>query len=154
VEVNPLRSATPAHDVAPDTELRTAVLLHQGRMFAATRSHQEETKRLMDEQGRLREEQSKKDASREAMVALMKENQILRDVKHQKHISEMETDRAVVARNETVPVPAQICRTFFAAPSAASSIVVSNSSLEMSPIGKANSEVFSSLNFTSSFALR
>jgi hypothetical protein len=83
VEVNPLPSATPVRDVAPDAELRTAVLLHQGRMFAATRSHQEETKRLLGEQGRLREEQSRKDASREAMVALMKKNQILRDDSHQ-----------------------------------------------------------------------
>jgi hypothetical protein len=99
VEVNPLQSATPARDVAPDAELRVAVILRQGGMLAATRSHQEETKRLMDEQGRLREEQSRKDASREAMVARMKENQILRDANRQKQIAKMEADRAVVARN-------------------------------------------------------
>jgi hypothetical protein len=65
----------------------------------------------------------------------------------------MEADCVVVARNETVPMPAQNSSTFFSALSAASSVVVSNSSLEMSPIGRVNPEVLSSLNLTSSFAI-
>jgi hypothetical protein len=67
VDVDPLPSATlvhdsgvqysagstaPIRDVAPDAELHTATILHQARMIAAKRSHDEETKRLREEQSR------------------------------------------------------------------------------------------------------
>jgi hypothetical protein len=82
----------------------------------------------------------------------MKENQALRDVNHQKQIAEMEADRAVIAQNETMPMSAQISNTFFSAPAAASSVVVSNSYLELSAIEQGNSEALSSLNLASSLA--
>jgi hypothetical protein len=69
---------------------------------------------------------------------IMKENQALRGINHQKQIADREADRAVVAHNNTVPMPAQISSTFFSAPSVASSVVVSNPSLEMSSIEKAH----------------
>jgi hypothetical protein len=53
VEVNPLQSVAPVRDFGSDAELRDAVIPHQGRMMAATLGHQEEKRRLLDEQGRL-----------------------------------------------------------------------------------------------------